>query len=147
MKKYLSRRKLISAGAVASLVAIPWYLLDSGFCFSQMRYLSDRELIVEAIRYNKHEMKIDGNDESIDRFLKQNPNCCYVDRQPSSREFMGFIGVCLGFNYLEVTLNYEQKNPRSAGEPYYERYVSINACGKNPNSEYGISHPVLRKFN
>ncbi len=124
-----------------------WYLLDSGYCVSQMRYLSNEELIVKAIRYNADDMKIDGSDASITEFLKKNPKCCYVDRHPSSRKFFEPLGVCFGFNYSEVTLNYEKANPRSLTEPFYENYISISACGDKPHSDYGMSHSTLQKIN
>lgn len=143
MNLLANRRKLTLGTALVALAACAWYLLDSGFCFSQMRYLSDKELIVEAIRYNANDMKIDGTDASIETFLKQNPKCCSVDRHPSTRNFLGPIGVCLGFNYSEVVLNYEKKKPSI--EPFYERYISISACGKQPNGEYGMSHLTLQQ--
>lgn len=144
MNKYPNRRTLISTGVVATVVAIVWYLLDTGFCFSQMRYLSDRELIVQAIHYNKSEMKIGETDESIDAFLKQNPKCCSVDRRPSSRTA---LDVCLGFNVSEVLLNYEKKNPHFSIEPFYESYFSVSSCGVVLKQKYGMAHPTLQKIN
>jgi hypothetical protein len=141
------RRKLVLSIAVASVAVCTWYLLDSGFCFSQMRYLSDKELIVEAIRYNADDMKIDGTDASIGEFLKQNPKCCYVDRYPSSRDFLGPVGVCLGINYSEVVLNYERRKPTFPDAPFYEKYVSISACGREPHGESGMSHATLQQIN
>jgi hypothetical protein len=57
MKSTVGRKKLTWALAilVGALIGV-WYLLDSGFCFSKMRYLSDKELITEAIRYNANDM-------------------------------------------------------------------------------------------
>jgi hypothetical protein len=143
--------KKITWIVIATLLALAigcwWYLMDAGFCFSQLRYLNDKELIVEAIRYNAANMQINGTSESIEEFLKQNPKCCYVDRHPSSRKFLEPLAVCLGFNYSEVTLNYKQSKPHSVSEPFYENYISISACGANPRSVYGTSHSTLQTIN
>ncbi len=144
MKRYPSPRKLIWASLLTTFAVGSWYLLDSGFCFSQMRYLSDRELIVAAIRYNKSEMKIDGTDKSIREFLERKPDCCNVDRQPPSRTF---LDVCLGFNVSEVLLNYEMASPNFPKEPYYEGYFSVSSCGTVLKRKYGMAHPRLQKNN
>ena len=138
------RRKLIWTIAAASVAVCTWYLLDSGFCFSQMRYLSDKELIVEAIRYNTDNMKIDGTDESIEEFLKQNPKCCNVDRHPDTRSL---LDVCFGFNVSEVLLNYEQRKPHFPSEPFYENYFSVSACGTVLKRKYGMGHSTLQQIN
>lgn len=134
--------------AVISFLAIGlWYLLYIGFCFQQMRYLSDKELIVAAIRHNVEKMKVDGTDESIAKFLSDHPNCCYVDKHPSTRSFLGPLGVCLGTNYSEVTLNYEQRKPHYSVEPFYEKYIPISACGVALHGEYGTSHVSQQEIN
>lgn len=123
-----------------------WYLLDSGFCVSQMRHLSNRELILRAIRYNVADMKIDGTDESIEIFLKENPKCCYVNRNPNSKSVIDRLSVCFGFKYSEVTLNYEKAKPRSQTEPFHETYISISSCGDSPHIDYGMSHSTPQQI-
>ncbi len=56
-----------------------------------MRYLSDKELITEAIRYNAGDMKLDGADESINAFVEQHPNCCGVNRHPATRNLLDVL--------------------------------------------------------
>jgi hypothetical protein len=138
------RKRMVITTIFALVIGWWWYLLDSGFCFSQMRYLSNKELIVEVIRYNADNMKIDGTDESIEAFLKQNPKCCYVDRHPSSRNF---LDVCFGFNVSGVLLNYEQRKPSFPSEPFYENYIAVSACGTALKREYGMGHSTLQQVN
>jgi hypothetical protein len=129
----------------ASLIVVAtgvWYLLDSGFCFSQMRYVSDKEHIVQAIRYNMTDMGIDGANESIEAFLKKNPTCCSVNRHPSSRNF---LDVCFGFNVSEVTLNYEERARNRSIEPFRQVDISVSACGEALKQKRGMNYSTLQK--
>jgi hypothetical protein len=143
MNLLANRLKLTLGTVLIAPAACVWYLLDSGFCFSQMRYLSDKELIVEAIRYNANDMKIDGTDASIETFLKQNPKCCSVDRHPSTRNF---LDVCTGFNISEITLNYETRNTKPVIEPFYQVDISIGSCGEALKRKRGMSYPTLQQI-
>ena len=83
-----------------------WHMLEAGFCTSKLRYLSDRELIESALRYEApgRQMMIDGSQESIRDFLQNNPKCCSVDRHPFTRTPV--LDVLTGFNTSHVELNY-----------------------------------------
>lgn len=84
----------------------------SGFCFKEMRYLSDEEKIHKAIAAN-HTIKGNANYwyswgyipsmpgkndtyrqiipyEDVDAFLRENPNCCYVIRKGLKLPYIGF---------------------------------------------------------
>jgi len=142
MKLNGGRSRLTWAAAFVIALVGAWCLLDSGFCFSKMRYLSDKELIAEAIRYNANDMKTDTTDEAIDAFLKQNPRCCEVDRHPSTRNF---LDVCSGFNISEVTLNYERKALKTPLEPFYQIDVAISACGEALKRTRGMGYSMLQE--
>jgi len=122
-----------------------WHLLDSGYCVSQMRYLSDRELIESALRHEaaENKMLIDGSEESIRDFLQKHPRCCSVDRHPPTRII---LDVMTGFNISHVELNYERR-----GTPeqlmnwgrYHKNYIAVDACGPVLKPAYGSGTDIL----
>lgn len=123
-----------------------WHLLDSGYCISQMRYLSDRELIESALRREASYdglMLIDGSEESIQDFLQKYPKCCGVDRHPPTRNV---FDVMTGFNISEVELNYERKGTpeqiKNWGK-YRKNFISVDACGPVLKTAYGTSTETL----
>jgi hypothetical protein len=113
----------------AFLVVGTWvWLMSAGFCFSQMRYLSDHELIASAIRTDETRMNVDNTDAAIAAFIAANPNCCEVIRYPASRSI---LDVVAGFNIAEVSITYlDPYRTESTPEPYYLSYVAVEACGR-----------------
>jgi hypothetical protein len=106
------------------------------FCFSQMRYLSDHELVVSAVRFKASRMNLDGADASIETFLAANPRCCEVDRHPAARSL---LDVLAGFNIAEVSITYlDPYSPHRTIEPYYLSYVAVEACGRAVKQARGI---------
>lgn len=135
--------------AVALLLSGSVALQNTGICMAQMRYWNDSELIAAAVKVNatrslRNEtgrtwsvMNIDGSDDSIAQYLKDNPNCCSVNRWPSYR---GLLDVVVGWNVPEVELNYERSaaDPRWADEPYYKIFISVSTCGTVMKFNRGI---------
>ncbi|UVH55101.1 hypothetical protein NWF24_19915 [Variovorax paradoxus] len=131
MKKKISASIVVVASA-ALLVACSWgywRLMDSGYCVSKMRYLDDRELIESAIRHEIFQMNIEANPEAIARFLQANETCCGVDRHPDWRRT--WVDTLTGFNYAEVTLNFEKKQTEvsQGARRFYKSLVAVDACG------------------
>lgn len=110
----------------------------SGFCFKEMRYLSDDEKIRKAISAN-HTIK--GNQpywrpisylynsnkvdkyrkiipyDDVDAFLRENPNCCYVIRKDLKLPYISFAedpapsfwGQITGHCNFGVRMTYTEK--------------------------------------
>jgi hypothetical protein len=142
-KRY--RRRIAFVIVLVTGIGWLWNLLDSGYCISQMRYLSDRELIESALRREaaEEQMLIDGSEKSIRNFLQKHPKCCGVNRHPPNRNV---FGVMTGFNISEVELNYERRGTpeqiKSWGR-YHKNYVSVDACGPVLKTAYGTGTETL----
>ncbi|WGT65758.1 hypothetical protein [Variovorax paradoxus] len=125
-------RNIAIAVSVLLLIACTWgywRLMDSGFCVSKMRYLDDRELIESAIRHELFQMNLETNPEAIASFLQANKSCCGVDRHPDWRRT--WFDTLTGFNYAEVTLNFEKKQTEASQgmRRFYKSLVAVDACG------------------
>jgi hypothetical protein len=79
-------------GVLASILAILAvaggaivYLNVTGFCYSQARYLSDADLIRQAILYSLRKPPREKPDviqyNSVESFMNRNRYCCLVHRQ------------------------------------------------------------------
>lgn len=114
--KTWDRLNMVFWGCVAVVV----YLYCSGFCFSELRYLGDKDFITQAIQHNAYKIGVRDTPEAIEAFLGANPNCCAVYRN----------GMLSGFRSVEVELNFMDRSKSSVGNPpYYRQYVEITSCG------------------
>jgi hypothetical protein len=138
--------RLVFATIIALAVGCWWYLLDTGYCVSKMRYLSDRELIESALRYEAAggQMMVDDSEESIRDFLQKNPRCCSVDRHPFTRNPV--LDVLTGFNISHVELNYQRQGTpeeiKKRGK-FYKQFISVDACGPALRAAYGTDTSTL----
>jgi hypothetical protein len=130
-KKVGRMAKYAVATALAILAFVAFGISNEGFCFTQWRFLNDRELIEVTVRTlaEQGQMAIDSSPSSVKEFLNRNPDCCAVDRHPAWRTW---LDVMTGWNTLEVEVNFEMNPKRdySLGENYYKRWISVSACGK-----------------
>lgn len=142
------RKTLIKVTLAIVLLLMPItaaLLSDSGFCFSQSRFLSDEEMIKPAVRVlaQGDYMSIASSEDSINDFLRRNPDCCAVNRYPSLRTW---LDVLTGWNTSEIEVNFE-RNPKFMSaenfEKYYKQYVYVSACGEFLKRGPGTSTPTL----
>jgi hypothetical protein len=134
-ERYAKHHRVLVIAALFAFGTWGW-LMSAGFCFSQMRYLSDHELVVSAVRFKASRMNLDGADASIETFLAANPRCCEVDRHPAARSL---LDVLAGFNIAEVSITYlDPYSPHRTIEPYYLSYVAVEACGRAVKQARGI---------
>ncbi|HYD60287.1 MAG TPA: hypothetical protein VEC35_08025 [Noviherbaspirillum sp.] len=88
-----------------------------GYCSTQTRFLTDDEYIVRALRIEQGlgDMDLSRVEDSIERFIKENPGCCSVARpkQPSvyERLFNNQVKL-LGTEPVTVHLIYEVNDGR-----------------------------------
>ncbi len=120
----------------------------SGFCFDEMRYLSDEEKIrtVFEMRNQQDTIYVKTEDrgwqryeqvkyESFEQFMKMNPNCCALDPGgPYELPPPDFIDRITGYNSGEVmarkyTLYYLDENDRQIPKKY-NTLSFISNCGR-----------------
>jgi hypothetical protein len=131
--RLLRRRAVIISSLVFLFAgfAIIQYLNFSGFCYRDMRYLSDNELIESAIRYNiQHPHSAPDLIEytSIDEFHRLNPDCCRVYRDGHYTLTEGTWPRFYGWYISVAEVWYRRK--QFGPDPYYRSYVAVNACGR-----------------
>lgn len=129
LKKFLWNKTALWCG----LAIIFYYLVDTGYCFPEWKYLSDEDFIQAAVRSNVRDMDIDGSEESIKNFHAKHPKCCSV-----SRSYVSW-GERLWFgNYVTVELNYKMKSkiPTERKYMFYRQYLRMLQCG-DAGSNYG----------
>ncbi|NKI94229.1 hypothetical protein [Rhizobacter sp. SG703] len=128
-RKMSPRMSLAVAAAATLLLGVGGYRNFNGYCWDQGRYLSDDDLIREAIRANATDMGLGGSTAEIDRFMVDHPGCCEVDRVTSMasgplERLVGFFGVI-----VKVTYDVRPGFASSTGQKKYSNYVRMNACG------------------
>lgn len=133
--KTWDRLNVVFWTSVAVILPPVLYLYCSGFCFSELRYLEDKDLIARAVHYNAWSMGIEDNPQAIQAFLKAHPDCCAVNRN----------GMASGFRSVEVELNYKVRLVKGGEElPYYRQYVEITSCGTR-GEMYGEHTEILKR--
>ena len=123
MKKYLY---LLAVSAICAFVAKTAWDMGrqyEGVCLEKGRALTDEEKIRAVVKeLNRITTRVvDGKSrkkipyESVDSFLKENPNCCKVEIQNysyggDSRGFDKAMGVYAGHVFVHYTLHYVDEN-------------------------------------
>lgn len=124
--------------------------LYTGFCFSQLRYLSNDELIRIALKKEalsstaKSEefnaisrMTIQPDDEGVRAFLEANPNCCRVGNAEYAFFFRRMVNVLVFYE-----INQKHKNANYRASKYYESYRLMGSCGEIYR-QYGTATNVI----
>jgi hypothetical protein len=146
-------RTVVEAALLGSALALVQYLNFSGFCYSQVRFLPDSELLARAIQYDLKNPPIGEGQisyASIDEFLTRNPNCCLLHRHGGSlldgildgpwvRIFGWYIAVA------DVWYKFREDGPRN----YYHSAIAVDSCGKvrerlGPLWDFGRPSPKSR---
>lgn len=119
----------------------------SGFCFAQMRYLSNEEKfqsVFEAYIKNKKTEGTDNmkekshtstEDKTFEEYVKKNPDCCKINPGgPYDLPPPSFLDRITGYNSGDVIVmdfkkTYLDKNGKQKLKEYQAQYVMQN-CGK-----------------
>lgn len=102
-----------------------------GFCTTQMRFISDDELI-EMYLYSayKNTIKLTPSDTSVKAYIKNHPSCCKIETT--------FILDLLDMSARKLYINYPIR-PEAivdrGGAEFEEKYFSISACGEQLESK------------
>jgi hypothetical protein len=103
----------------------------TGFCYPQLRYCSDRDLLDIAVQTTLNwREKVTGRPSTImypstNKFYEKNPNCCLLYRQ------VGRTGSiwARGFGFYVATAEVWYQENETEKEPYYYAEISLSACG------------------
>lgn len=111
-----------------------FYLYVTGFCFPQMRYITEAKMIESALRYRAPqiaELAGDASPEAIVTYLGSNPRCCKIDR--SSPMDSSFFQKLTAYYFTGVRIIHRRTAEDIArhepSETYYEAHVRIDRCG------------------
>lgn len=123
------RARLFRTGAVLALLLLVGScatLNATGVCWAERRYLSKEERIDLAIKSHVTlgaEWPYAYRDAAD--FRARNPDCCFDQGQRKD------AWALLGFRVFDVYLRYRrpQSEAPEPGLPYYEAYLSQDACG------------------
>lgn len=122
----------------------------AGVCVSQMRKLTNDELIEATVRYQYRppvpvgsglQKSNDAESElAVQKFLKENPRCCDVWRVGGVLDFL------TGTSIADVEINYElhPELPQSEKNRYYMQVYTVNTCGKVLKHSFGESTETLK---
>jgi hypothetical protein len=103
----------------------------TGFCYPEMRYYGNQELLEIAINVNLkwHDPKAERSKiyKSLEEFKTINPNCCILFKwghhfaDPIVFRFFGFYQ-----SVAEIWYRVKDSGPQE----FYSSYIFMNACGK-----------------
>ena len=128
-----AKRKWPWAGAAILIgaFAVIETLNFSGFCYREVRYLSNREFIDRAVRFN---LQLHGPSNerkkvysSLTEFYRLNPNCCILHNW--GYPFADPIIVRLVGLYIAVADIVYRTNDAAGVDNFYYSFVFMNACG------------------
>jgi hypothetical protein len=134
--------------AILSAPILAEFLNFTGFCWADLRYHSDRELINAAIRYELHMneaadyVKDRKRYKSVEEFLAVNRDCCRVYRWGHNLQLDGILVRVFGWYISVANIWYRLRD--DGPNQFFNRYTFINACGEIMNqmgSEYPFGPP------
>lgn len=130
---------------LALVLVIPTqYLNYTGFCYAEMKYLNEREIVDRLLfKDGALTMTFEGKVRTMkERNGAEYPYCCRAFRPTSRRvDLSEIIDRSLGRYVLQVTIirpnEYYLAHPGRGREPYDAKYISVNACGTYAPDAYG----------
>ena len=139
----MSIRKKITLIKVCIVFLCAWLIVGSlnatGFCVSEGRYLSDRELLERYVVSSRF-FKVDTSSLTAAQAKEINfPDCCRIYSVPSYSSVTGayvlpFFGAARVYGVNAYFLDKEKLN-QGAAEPAKEIFSDIDSCGKRVDRE------------
>lgn len=122
------------------LLAYVQFFNFTGFCYSEMRYLSDLELTYAGIAFAASPpISAEDRQKAIKLENEPYPFCCRLTGEPGwiDAEWL-FLNKLVG-NYRYAVNGYIANPDKSdKTRPYYEVLSSVNACGKKAGYQTAI---------
>lgn len=129
---------LVTIGLIAFALKL------NGFCFSRPGWLSDRELIETAFRYESEGRR--QNQPAIQdlaEYLRDYPRCCSVSRSGIFVQDCLYSNALFGRRFFEVSIVYPVADPAAnQGEPAFEAILVMDCCGAPVVDRYGMQVPL-----
>lgn len=127
-------RCLLAAWLISSLVTF------SGFCWAELGWTSNRELIEAAFR---HELEGGWSNDpavgDVSAYVAEYPQCCSV----RSSEPMPVLNAIFFRRFYEVTIKYPVADPaQNQDEPFYESILTMDCCARDVADRYGMGSSV-----
>ena len=113
-----------------------------GSCRKLGRPLTDQEFIRAALSYKINSRALDVKDTppSIDDFVAKNPNCCSVDRNPDSEDWLIRL---TDVTHVAVEVNFRVSSERSGSiGSHYKGRLFIDSCGEVLDQEGAGYSPI-----
>jgi hypothetical protein len=118
---------------ILSALTIAELLNFTGFCWADLRYYSDRELIGAAIQYELRMneaadyIKDRKRYQSLEQFLTVNPDCCGMSRWGHNLQLDGIWVRAFGWYIAVANIWYRLRD--DGPNQFFNRYSFVNACG------------------
>ncbi len=135
------RRRLFVAMGLLLLLGILESLNFTGFCYSDRRWYSERQL-VDMYLFGREGLILT-EEEKIARLKKERngvyPDCCYIDGYFTmyGRD-RNFIDTFLGYPVYSVESYFP--DPGGGKYPYANRVATLNACGGDADADFSIGY-------
>lgn len=115
----------------------PLVLTRSGFCYSEMRWLNEREL-VDRMLFGEKEFEMSFA-EKVTFIREKNsgeyPNNCKINGEPFDlSEGSKLINGLFGLMFYKVDCVYLKEDRKGEENPYYIEWVSVSSCGQDVDS-------------
>ena len=122
---------------IVGLAGAVLYLLKlSGFCFGQLEWKSNRELIEAAFRHERNGGWSNTPAVSdVDAYLREYPRCCSVSGSHPFADDL-FLNALFGRRFYAVEINYPVID--QGGEPFYQSILIMDCCGEYIPDSYGM---------
>lgn len=115
----------------------------TGFCFSQMGWNSNRELIEAAFRLELRGRYKSPDVPDISTYLNDHPECCSVGFLVTFNEVPivnAFLNAVFLRRFYQVEIKYPVIDPtENDGDPFYEAILVMDCCGTYVPDRYGMS--------
>ncbi len=134
---------LITLFLVIPLTLLGYFGLNySGFCFAQMRYLSDEEKIRSVFNYQNARKSLYANElrehipyKSFDEYIKENPDCCKINsKRGHDVPSPSFVDRIFGFNSSDfIFTDFKRRYVDEKGKQIIKEFSfgnSVGNCGK-----------------
>ena len=146
--KYSKRRIFIFV--ILCLLWLNFFLLDRGFCYREMTFMSKRQMMERFVFGEDADiMTLEEKAAKLERLgRKEHPNHCSIRDQPSSgfSFFTQFIYSLGGKKLFAVECVSVRDQTKSENLPYYITNTAIKSCGlpTHDSSGMGISEDLYK---
>lgn len=128
---WMTSKGCVGLGGLLALFLAIQALNFTGFCYSEVRYLTDREITHSGMFNSSAEQK-QSDLAKLD--------CCQITGEPSSWSFWtSIINKLLGNYRYEVVSYLRGSEPHEISNEFFVRLVTVNSCGLDPYYVAGAS--------